>query len=174
MDFKEIAFVDDLIEKKKKELISYCSDKDGKIPRIEKVAEWDRVKEELNILDKINSVLFVHGYMAENNKLDFRYVISKLTSGTARIYYQVSNVSKNRLNLSIRDELDSDDVIAELSLSFQDGECYLEIKKVSERNVEKPIRDVNLNVELSVCTDIECLHKLCDELSQTLNNRQTG
>lgn len=56
-------------------------------------------------------------------------------------------------------------------MDFKDGGYYLEIKKASERNAEKSIRNVNLNVELSTYTDIDCLHKLCDELSQTLNNR---
>lgn len=172
MDFKEIAFVDELIEKKKKELISYCSDKDGKIPRIEKVAEWDKVKEELNILDKINSVLFAHGYMVENNKLDFGYVVNKLISGTALIYYEMDDVGRNVVNFFIRDKIDSDDTIAEFSLHFVDKQCYLMVDKAPERNIEKSIRNVNLNVELPTCTDTECLHKLCGELSQTLNNRQ--
>lgn len=129
MSYKEIDMVDDLIEKKKKEIVSYSSDEKGLTPRIEKGAEWDRAKDELNMLDKILGVLTVHEHMVEKNKMDFGYVINKITSGTARIYYQVSSISKNRIDLSVRDELDGDDVVAELSLTFEDKECYLGIKK---------------------------------------------
>lgn len=169
MSYKEIDLVEDLIKKKEKEIISYSFDEKGLIPQIEKGAEWDKAKDELNMLNKIKGVLFTHEHMVENNKMDFGYVLSKLTSGTARIYYRVSDISKNRLILSIRDKLDGDDVIAELTLSFEDKECYLLIRQAPECG----IKNVNIEANISTREDIERLHKLCDEVSKALNSEQT-
>lgn len=243
MDFKEIRLMDELIEKKKAEIISYSTDETGMAPQIEKVAKWDKAKDELNMLNKIESILFAHKHIVENNKLDFKYVISKLTSGTARIYYRIGEVSSNTVYFTIKDELDSEEVIAELNMSFAGQECYLGITRepeqsenrkilnvlVSEKtartvyrrgifiagkyyysddfenllgknvlvtdpvdgsvevfstegkhlttafvkNSDKMINSVNLKVNISTPEDIERLRKLCEELSETLNNEQT-
>lgn len=142
MDFKEIYLMDELIEKKKAEIISYSTDETGMAPQIEKVAKWDKAKDELNMLNKIESILFAHKYMVENNKLDFRYVINKLTSGTARMYYRIGEVSSNTVYFTIKDELDSEEVIAELNMSFAGQECYLGITREPEHSENKK----NLNV----------------------------
>lgn len=142
MSYKEIDMVDDLIKKKKKEIVSYSSDEKGLTPRIEKGAEWDRAKDELNMLDKILSVLTAHEHMVEKNKMDFGYVISKLTSGTARIYYRIGEVSRNVVHFTIKDELDSEEVIAELNLTFADSECYLGVTKAPERGISKKAIEV--------------------------------
>lgn len=142
MDLKEIHLVDDLIEKKKVEIISYSTDEMGMAPQIEKVAKWDRAKDELNMLNKIESILFAHEHMVEKNKMDFGYVISKLTSGTARIYYRIGEVSRNIVHLTVKDELDSEEVIAELNLTFGDSECYLGVTKAPERGISRKAAEV--------------------------------
>lgn len=133
MELKEIYLIDELIEKKKAEIISYSTDESGLAPQVENIAKWDRAKDELNMLDKINSILFAHKYMVENSRLDLRYIMSKLTSGTAKIFYRIDEVGRNVVHFTVKDELDSEEVIAELSLAFADSECYLSINKAPER-----------------------------------------
>lgn len=142
MDLKEIRLVDDLIEKKKVEIISYSTDETGMAPQIEKVAKWDRAKDELNMLNKIESILFAHEHMVEKNKMDFEYIISKITSGATRIYYRIGEVSRNTVHLTVKDELDSEEVIAELVLTFTDSECYLDVIKAPERGSDRKAIDV--------------------------------
>lgn len=134
--------MDELIEKKKAEIISYSTDETGMAPQIEKVAKWDKAKDELNMLNKIESILFAHKHMVEKNKMDFGYVISKLTSGTARIYYRIGEVSRNIVHLTVKDELDSEEVIAELNLTFGDSECYLGVTKAPERGISRKAAEV--------------------------------
>ncbi len=142
MDFKEIYLMDELIENKKAEIISYSTDETGMAPQIEKVAKWDKAKDELNMLSKIESILFAHKHMVENSKMDFKYVISKLTSGEAKIYYRIGEVSRNTVHLTVKDELDSEEVIAELILTFADSECYLSVTNVPEHGESRKAIDV--------------------------------
>lgn len=131
LSYKEIDLVDELIKKKEKEIISYSFDEKGLIPKVEKGAEWDKAKDELNMFNKIHGILFAHEHMIENNKMDFGYVVNKLISGTALIYYDMDDVGRNVVNFLIRDKLDSDDIIAEFSLIFADKRCYLMVDKAS-------------------------------------------
>lgn len=142
LSYKEIDLVEELIKKKEKEIISYSFDEKGLIPKVEKGAEWDKAKDELNMLNKIKGILFTHEHMIEKNKMDFGYVISKLTSGTARIYYRIDEVSRNVVRLTVKDELDSEKIIAELSLAFAELECYLSVIKAPEHSENRKVTEV--------------------------------
>lgn len=151
MKFDEIDIMDGLIEKKRAEIISYSTDRTGRAPQIEKVAEWDRAKDELNMLNKIESILLAHKHMVKNSKMDFRYVIGKLTSGEAKIYYRIGEVSRNVVHLTVKDELDSEEIIAELSLTFADSECYLGVTNAPEHGESRKAIEV-MQSKKTACT----------------------